>query len=33
LRRGQERIAVVGCGEGESQSTIDNSVAVAVLWS
>lgn len=32
LRRGQERIAVVGCGEGESQSTIDNSVAVAVLW-
>ncbi len=32
LRRGQERIAVVGCGEGEAQSTIDNSVAVAVLW-
>ena len=32
LRRGQERIALVGCGEGESQSTIDNSVAVAVLW-
>ena len=32
LRRGHERIAVVGCGEGESQSTIDNSVAVAVLW-
>jgi len=22
----------VGCGEGESQTTIDNSVAVAVLW-
>lgn len=32
LRRGQERVALVGCGEGESQSTIDNSVAVAVLW-
>jgi hypothetical protein len=32
LRRGQERIAIVGCGEGETQSTIDNSVAVAVLW-
>jgi hypothetical protein len=32
LRRGSQRIAVVGCGEGESQSTIDNSVAVAVLW-
>ncbi len=32
LRRGQERIALVGCGEGESQATIDNSVAVAVLW-
>jgi hypothetical protein len=32
LRRGQERIALVGCGHGESQSTIDNSVAVAVLW-
>lgn len=32
LRRGQERIALIGCGEGESQSTIDNSVAVAVLW-
>jgi hypothetical protein len=32
LRRGTQRIAVVGCGEGESQSTIDNSVAVAVLW-
>lgn len=32
LRRGQERIAVVGCGEGESQTTIDNSVAVAILW-
>jgi len=32
LRRGQDRIAVVGCGEGESQATIDNSVAVAVLW-
>jgi len=32
LRRGQERIAIVGCGQGESQSTIDNSVAVAVLW-
>lgn len=32
LRRGQERIALVGCGEGETQATIDNSVAVAVLW-
>jgi len=32
LRRGQERIAVVGCGELESQATVDNSVAVAVLW-
>jgi hypothetical protein len=32
LRRGQERIAVVGCGDGESQTTIDNSVAVAILW-
>ncbi len=32
LRRGPQRIAVIGCGEGESQSTIDNSVAVAVLW-
>ena len=32
LRRGLERIAVAGCGEGESQATIDNSVAVAVLW-
>jgi hypothetical protein len=32
LRRGQQRIALVGCGEGESQTTIDNSVAVAVLW-
>ena len=32
LRRGQERIALVGCGDGESQGTIDNSVAVAVLW-
>jgi hypothetical protein len=32
LRRGQQRIALVGCGEGESQSTIDNSVAVAILW-
>jgi hypothetical protein len=32
LRRGTQRIAVVGCGQGESQSTIDNSVAVAVLW-
>jgi hypothetical protein len=32
LRRGQERIAVVGCGQGEAQATIDNSVAVAVLW-
>jgi len=32
LRRGQDRIAVVGCGEGEAQATVDNSVAVAVLW-
>jgi hypothetical protein len=32
LRRGQERIAVIGLGNGESQTTIDNSVAVAVLW-
>jgi hypothetical protein len=32
LRRGQQRVAVVGCGEGESQTTLDNSVAVAVLW-
>jgi hypothetical protein len=32
LRRGQQRIALVGCGDGESQTTIDNSVAVAVLW-
>lgn len=32
LRRGSARIAIVGCGNGESQSTIDNSVAVAVLW-
>ena len=32
LRRGPERIAVVGCGEGESQATIDNSVAVGLLW-
>ena len=32
LRRGPERIAVVGCGEGESQPTIDNAVAVGVLW-
>jgi len=32
LRRGPERIAVVGCCEGESQATIDNSVAVGVLW-
>jgi hypothetical protein len=32
LRRGQERIAVIGCGEGETQANIDNSVAVAVLW-
>jgi hypothetical protein len=32
LRRGVERIAVAGCGEGEAQATIDNSVAVAVLW-
>jgi len=32
LRRGQERIAVIGCGAGESQSTIDDAVAVGVLW-
>jgi hypothetical protein len=32
LRRGQERIALVGCGQAESQTTIDNSVAVAILW-
>ncbi len=32
LRRGQQRIAIVGCGDGESQTTIDNSVAVAILW-
>jgi hypothetical protein len=32
LRRAQERIALVGCGPGESQTTIDNSVAVAILW-
>jgi hypothetical protein len=32
LRRGRARIAIVGCGAGESQPTIDNSVAVAVLW-
>jgi hypothetical protein len=32
LRRGPERVAVVGGGEGESQSTIDNAVAVGVLW-
>ncbi|MDR3763370.1 MAG: hypothetical protein P4M01_04670 [Acidobacteriota bacterium] len=32
LRRGQQRIAVVGCGAEELQSTIDNAVAVAVLW-
>lgn len=32
LRRGVERIAVVGCGAGELQSTIDDSVAVGVLW-
>jgi hypothetical protein len=32
LRRGQERVAIVGCGEGETQATIDDSVAVAVLW-
>ena len=32
LRRGQQRIAIVGCGEGEAQSTIDNSVAIAILW-
>ena len=32
LRRGPERIAVVGCGEGESQATVDNAVAVGVLW-
>jgi hypothetical protein len=32
LRRGQERIAVVGCGDGEAQASIDNSVAVGILW-
>lgn len=32
LRRGQERIAVVGCGEGELQSTIDDAIAVGLLW-
>ncbi len=32
LRRGQERIAVVGCGQEEAQATIDNAVAVSVLW-
>lgn len=32
LRRGHERIAVVGCGQGESQPAVDDSVAVAVLW-
>ena len=32
LRRGPERIAVVGCGEGESQATVDNAAAVGVLW-
>jgi hypothetical protein len=32
LRRGPQQIAVVGCGEGESQATIDNAAAVAVLW-
>jgi hypothetical protein len=32
LRRGQERIAIVGCGAGETQAAIDDSVAVAVLW-
>jgi len=32
LRRGSQHIAVVGCGEGESQAAIDNAAAVAVLW-
>jgi hypothetical protein len=32
LRRGVERIAVVGCGAGETQATIDDIVAVGVLW-
>ena len=32
LRRGPERMAVAGCGEGEAQATIDNAVAVGVLW-
>jgi hypothetical protein len=32
LRRGPQRIAVLGCGEGESQATVDNAVAVGVLW-
>jgi hypothetical protein len=32
LRRGQERIALVGLGKGEAQAMVDNSVAVAALW-
>ena len=32
LRRGQQRTALVGCGVEELQSTIDNAVAVCVLW-
>jgi hypothetical protein len=32
LRRGQERIAIVGLGDGEAQASIDNAVAVAILW-
>ena len=32
LRRGQQRVAIVGLGAGELQSSVDNSVATAILW-
>jgi hypothetical protein len=32
LRRGQQRVAIVGLGAGEPQSSIDNAVATAILW-
>ncbi len=32
LRRGQQRVAIVGLGADELQSSIDNSVATAILW-
>lgn len=32
LRRGAQQMAIVGCGQGETQATVDSAAATGVLW-